>query len=223
MLTRTLYSPPCVRWPALRNAVKSGFEQDPHSQSGHACPRNLFGLTDYAELQTIETMLCLKRQQQLEKRPTKGKFDSAHLRAIHKYLFQDVFPWAGDFRVVNISKGNSPFGPAMHLAAALEDAFAKLHREDLLTGLTPPVFAQRAAFYLGEINAIHPFREGNGRTQREFIRQLALHTGHPLSWADFTQQRMVDASILSHLKGDSSALAAILEEALYSTRSRGAA
>ena len=198
--------------------MKSGFEQDPHSQSGNACPRNFFGLTDYGELQTIETMLCLKRQQQLEKRPTRGKFDTVHLRAIHKYLFQDVFPWAGDFRTVNISKGNSSFGPALYLAGALEDTLGKLQRENLLTDLAPREFAQRAAFYLGEINAIHPFREGNGRTQREFIRQLALHAGHPLSWSGFTQQRMVDASILSHLKGDCTALAAILEEALYTTR-----
>ena len=211
-------SPPYNPWPALLSAVKSSFEKDPHSQSGHPCPRNLFGLTDYPDLQTIETTYCLKRQQELDQRPTRGKFDSAHLRAIHKYLFQDVFPWAGEFRVVNISKGNSTFGPAMHLAAALEDALSKLARENFLEGLTPRLFAQRAAFYLGEINAIHPYREGDGRTQREFLRQLALGAGHPLSWAGITQQRMVDASILSHLKGDSTALAAILEQALDSTR-----
>ena len=200
--------------------MSSGFANDPHSERGFACPRNLFGITDHKELEAYEGPLVSIRGGDLIDKPTKGKFDSAHLRAIHKYLFQDVFPWAGEFRVVNISKGNSPFGPAMHLAAALEDTLAKLQRENLLSGLTPLLFAQRAAFYLGEINAIHPFREGNGRTQREFIRQLALHAGHPLSWSGFTQQRMVDASILSHVKGDSSALAAILEEALYTTRDR---
>jgi cell filamentation protein, protein adenylyltransferase len=145
-----------------------------------------------------------------------------HLRAIHRYLFQDVFPWAGELRVVNIAKGNAMFGPALHVAAALDDAMAKLNRESFLAGLASPAFAQRSAFYLGEINAIHPFREGNGRTQREFIRQLALHAGHPLSWAvggtGFTQQRMIDASILSHTRGDNTQLAAIIEAALLSTR-----
>ena len=195
-----------------------GFEQDSHSQDGNACPRNSVGITDYAELQPLETIFTIKRTEQLAKRGISGKFDAQHLRGSHRYLFQDVFPWAGEFRVVNISKGNSMFGPALHISSALTDALEKLSRENLLRNLTAQTFATRAAFYLGEINAIHPFREGNGRTQREFIRQLALETGHPLSWAGFTQQQMVDASILSHTKGDDSELAAILEAALLSTR-----
>ena len=127
-------------------------------------------------------------------------------------------PWAGELRVVNISKGNSTFGPALHIAAALADALAKLKSESLLTDLPPKTFAARAAFYLGEINAIHPFRDGNGRAQREFIRQLALKAGHPLSWAGFTQPEMTEASIRSHTLGDNAQLAAIMERALFSTR-----
>jgi cell filamentation protein len=198
--------------------VESSFASDPHSERGHPCPRNFFGYTDYAALQTVETVFVLKRARQLEVHGMPGRFDSAHLQFIHRYLFQDVFPWAGEFRVVNISKGNSTFGPAIHIEAALADALAKLKGEGLLVGRTAHEFAARAAFYLGEINAIHPFREGNGRTQREFIRQLALHAEHPLSWAGFTQEQMTDASILSHTKGDSTQLAAMLEAALDSTR-----
>jgi cell filamentation protein len=176
-------------------------------------------------LQAVETPYSVKRAGELRDLGITGKFDSAHLRAIHLHLFQDAFPWAGEFRVVNISKGNSMFGPALHIASALEDALAKLAREGLLAELAAPAFAARAAFYLGEINAIHPFREGNGRAQREFIRQLALHAGHPLSWSvvgtGFTQQQMIDASIASHTRGDNSQLADIIEAALYSTRERG--
>ena len=201
--------------------MSSGFRDDPHSEQGNPCPRNLFSITDYKELQPIETAFALKRARQLESWGITGKFDPAHLRAIHRHLFQDVFPWAGELRVVNISKGNSMFGPALHIASALEDALAKLQREDLLINLSAPAFAMRAAFYLGEINAIHPFREGNGRAQREFIRQLALHAAHPLSWEGFTQQQMTDASIASHTRGDNAQLAAIIEAALLSTRGRG--
>lgn len=114
---------------------------------------------------------------------------------------------------------------AAHIGSALDEALAKLKAERFLTRLSPRSFAARAAFYLGEINAIHPFREGNGRAQREFIRQLGLNAGHPLSWSTegtgFTQQQMIDASILSHLGGDNSALAAIINAALFSTRSAG--
>ncbi len=202
--------------------ASSTFFNDPHSELGNSCPRNILGITDYDKLQPIETIFALKRARELESQGIIGKFDPPHLQAIHKYLFQDIFPWAGELRVVNISKGNSTFGPALHIAAALTDTFAKLNSESLLTNLPPKAFAARAAFYLGEINAIHPFREGNGRAQREFIRQLALHAGHPLSWSvqgtGFTQAEMVEASILSHTRGDNAPLAAIMERALYSTR-----
>ncbi len=198
--------------------MSSGFTNDPHSEQDFACPRNRFGITDYVDLQRYEAPLVVKRGGELEDRGVSGKFDVAHLQSIHRYLFQDVFPWAGEFRVVNLMKGNSPFGPAMHLHGALEETLAKLKQEHLLNDLAPHSFAGRAAFYLGEINAIHPFREGNGRTQREFIRQLALQAGHPLSWAGFTQKEMVEASILSHLQGDNSGLCAIIQSALHSSR-----
>jgi cell filamentation protein len=200
--------------------VPSEFANDPHSEPGNTCPRNSLGITDYSQLEPIESVLVFKRAAQIEKAGITGNFDPTHLRAIHRYLFQDVFPWAGEFRVVNISKGNSTFGPAQHVAASLTDTLAKLNSESLLTSLSPQAFIARTAFYLGEINAIHPFREGNGRTQREFIRQLALNAAHPLSWAGFTQDEMTNASIQSHTIGDNSQLAAIIERALYSTRNQ---
>lgn len=204
--------------------MSSGFVNDPHSEQGNACPRNRFNITNYAELQPIEAGFVAKRAYELEVRGMKGKFDIAHLQAIHRYLFQDVFPWAGEFRLVNISKGNANFGPALHIAGALKELFERLAKEKLLAGLAVAAFVERSAFYLGEINAIHPFREGNGRTQREFLRQLALHAGHPLSWSvtgtGFTQQQMIDASIASHTRGDNTGLAAIIDAALFSTRGR---
>jgi cell filamentation protein len=198
--------------------------QDPQSMPGNLCPLNLQGLPDYSLLQPIETAAAYQRGRELEIVGLTGKFDAAHLCSLHRYLFQDIFPWAGELRVVNMSKGSSQFGPALHIAGALVDALEKLRREDFLVKLTPEMFAQRAAFYLGEINAIHPFREGNGRAQREFIRQLGVHAGHRLSWAvegtGFTQQGMIEASVLSHTQGDNSGLATIIEAALFSTRER---
>lgn len=200
-------------------AVDNGFANDPHSERGHFCPKNVFGYTDYRQLQAVESVFTTKRTLQLEDRDiVTGKFDSAHLQSIHRYIFQDVFPWTGQFRVVNISKGNSTFGPALYIAAALADTLDKLKRENLLVGLSPSDFALRAAFYLGEINAIHPFREGNGRAQREFIRQLGTHALHPLSWDGFSQQAMTEASIANHTTGSTAQLATIVEAALFSSR-----
>jgi len=202
--------------------LETGFANDPHSERGFPCPKNKFGYTDYGQVQLVEAVFVQKRLVELEEQDVTGFFDIAHLCEIHRYLFRDVFPWAGEFRVVNISKGNANFGPAMHIAGALKELFDKLAKDKLLVGLAVPAFVERAAFYLGEINAIHPFREGNGRTQRDFIRQLGLHAGHPLSWSlvgtGFTQQQMIDASIASHTRGDNTGLATIVEAALFSTR-----
>src|ERR1700744_5356339 len=115
--------------------MASGFEHDPHSERGYNCPHNFFGYTSYTELYPIETALGLKRAGELEDRGVTGKFDTTHLQAIHRYLFQDIFPWAGVFRVVNIAKpGSSTFALAMHIETSLEEAFGKLQREHLLRG-----------------------------------------------------------------------------------------
>lgn len=192
----------------------SSFYNDPHSERGYPCPKNVFGYTDYRQVQQIELVFTQKRALQLEDKGVTGSFDSAHLKQIHHFLFRDIFPWAGQFRVVDLSKGNSTFGLAIHIEGALGEVLTKLKGEGFLRGLGEPAFCDRAAFYLGEINAIHPFREGNGRTQREFIRQLALSAGHTIDWYGFNQQQMTDASIASHLRGDYSGLSRILRAAL---------
>jgi len=193
----------------------SGFEKDPHSEQGTACPRNFFGTTDYETLSRTERIFSLQRLHELERAGVTGSFDLAHLRGIHRYLFQDVFQWAGEVRQVGMAKvGGFPFAPPMHIASALTEALTKLKAENFLRGLDAATFSERAAYYLGEINAIHPFREGNGRTQREFVRQLAQQAGHTISWAGISQAENVTASILSHTSGDNSGLARMIRTAM---------
>ncbi len=102
------------------------------------------------------------------------------------------------------------------LTPALEDLFGKLRNERYLEieGLDVAQFAKRAAYYIGELNAIHPFRDGNGRTQREFIRQLAVRNGFKLNWARVSQDQMYDASHRSFLSGDNSGFEKVLNSAL---------
>jgi cell filamentation protein len=133
-----------------------------------------------------------------------------HLTSIHRFIFQDVFSWAGELRSVNISKDGQLFGLAQFLASALDAVFKKLSTENHLAGLDREAFAGRAGYYLGELNAIHPFREGNGRTQREFFRQLALYRGYRILWSRTTRQQMTEASIRSFKYGDSKGLIDLL-------------
>ncbi len=196
--------------------MASGFDNDPHSQDGHACPRNFFGVTDYRELKDHEEADVTARLLQLQFQKALGRFDTGHLRKIHWHLFQDVFPWAGELRVVGLAKvGGAPFANPQFLSMALGALFEELKTEKLLAGLSREAFARRAAYYWGELNAIHPFREGNGRTQREFLRQLASQTGHKLLWTELQQEENTVASILAHTRKDYSGLEKLLLASLH--------
>jgi cell filamentation protein len=177
--------------------------------------KNKLNAVDPAGLMELAADFATMRLSQLLVKPVPGKFDIAHLRAIHKYIFQDVFPWAGDFREVTTSRTNSfGFPPPQFLVPSLETIFAALKVENHLKGLTADAFALRAGHCLGEINAVHPFREGNGRTQREFIRTLARQAGHRLTWAGLTPEENNEASRVSYATGDSAGLAALIRKRL---------
>lgn len=179
-----------------------------------AVPVNKFNITDLAKLQRVETPLALRRLLELQRDPIRGRFDTRHLQRVHRYIFQDVYPWAGELRTVNISKPDAMFPPPQYLRESLDTLFAELAHESLLKNMAAAAWAHRAAYFLGEINAIHPFREGNGRTQREFVRELAFAGGHRLAWKGHTQEEMIEASKLSHLRRDYSVLERILRDSL---------
>lgn len=101
-------------------------------------------------------------------------------KAIHKHIFQDVFHWAGKPRTVSLTKGGTFFGPPDHVDTEMQKRFELIARESKLKGMRRAEFAKRAAEHIGEINAIHPFREGNGRAQRQFLKLLAQQAGHKL-------------------------------------------
>ena len=187
---------------------------DPYTYPGTDVLRNIpdiHGAQLMAEFEALSTASKIVR---LHFSSLPGRFDVAHLRSIHKFIFQDVFSWAGHFRTVNISKGGNFFGAAEFIEAALNDVLRRLPGENYLQNLDPQRVACRAGFYLGEINAVHPFREGNGRTQREFIRELAVTAGYQIEWGRITRDQMIYASRVSFKTGDSSELAALLSTCL---------
>ncbi len=147
--------------------------------------KNLFGISSEEELEETEAEHAATRSYDLSLRPLSGAFDLAHLQALHHYLFQDVYAWAGKIRDVD------------------------------LAGLDPDRFSKRAAHYLGELNALHPFREGTGRVVREFIGQLASSSGYEIAWENTSREEMLEASIAS-FRGDESRLASIIRTNLES-------
>lgn len=184
---------------------------DPYTYPGTDVLRNLPDIRDPQGLAAFEANATTARLAELDAAPVKGHFDNAHLKAIHKYIFQDVYSWAGEFRSVNVSKGGHLFGVAGFVESALRQTLLGLPQERYLIGAEPQAFAKRAAFYLGEINAIHPFRDGNGRAQREFIRESGLQAGFLIDWGKVTRRQMIAASRDCFATGDSSGLAALIQ------------
>lgn len=172
--------------------------------------KNRLGITSEEELEKAEADFAGSRSYQLSKNPLPGKFDFDHLKSIHHYLFKDLYEWAGEPRDIDIAKGDNFFAHHSRIEVAAADISAKLAEEKYLSGLSKSDFADRAAFYLGELNALHPFREGNGRAQREFISHLAYRNGYYIEWKNMNQADMIAASIESFKKGDCSKFAAYI-------------
>ena len=191
---------------------EANIEDDPYLYADSSVLRNLADIYDERGLSKFESDHFFARLLDLHENPITGSFDSDHLRRIHHFLFQDVYAWAGEFRTVPIAKGDSFFARPEHIGSELQKLFHRLANERCLRGSDSKEFCQRAAYYLGEINALHPFREGNGRAQREFIRELALEAGYEVAWDLVTQDEMFKASVASFHQGSSAPFAMILNK-----------
>jgi cell filamentation protein len=138
---------------------------DPYLDPQTGVLRNKLGITDPEALAAVEADLTFARGIWLNDHPPPGSFDLDHLRLIHRLLFGDIYDWAGELRTVLISR-TEPFCLPQYLEASAEKAFAEMHDEALLRDLPRSEFVDRLAYHLGEVNALHPFREGNGRCAR---------------------------------------------------------
>jgi len=168
---------------------------------GTAVLKNKAGITNQDLLDEYEADFTAIRILELAHTPVEGSFDLAHLCQIHAYLFQDVYDWAGKIRSVDIIRGDSHFCNVQQIQYYSNTVFSELAAEDYLIDLEPKLFACRLAHYLSEINAIHPFREGNGRVQRLFISQLSKQAGYTLDYSTLNQTEvypLMQASFLGN-------------------------
>ncbi|PGZ17599.1 cell filamentation protein Fic [Bacillus cereus] len=183
----------------LSQDVKNANEQSKYCYPGTDILKNKMDYKDQDLLKSVETIMTGVRIMELQKKPITGNFDLKHLQKVHKYMFQDVYPFAGKLREENIAKGSFQFAHASFLKDQAVELFKQLKDENTLKGLKIDEFSNRAAHYMAEINVLHPFREGNGRTQREFIRCLALSNGYSLEWEREKKEAVFNASVKSVL------------------------
>lgn len=185
-------------------------EIDPYTINDSECLVNLLGLTDTQSLNDAEAKLSSLNMADLEANPIPPDYTVEHLQRIHHRLFSDVYPFAGKFRKSEIAKGGHLFLPHSLVHENLATCLDQLHDEDLLRGLDHIQFATRAGHYLNIINGIHPFREGNGRSQRILINQLASAQGYAFHWDSISPQGMGMACREGRTTKDSTSLSRLL-------------
>ncbi len=174
--------------------------EDPYSDPVTGVLYNKLGLGTAAGLEAAEREITHAALILVDESPVSPSYDLPHLQEIHKQIFGDIYEWAGQIRTVAIAKG-AMFCLPQYIDSSAAVIFGELHDEDCLRGLRRDAFVGRLAHYLGEVNALHPFREGNGRAQRAFFGQLARDAGFTRAWQHLDPARNVEASA-AIMRGD---------------------
>jgi len=166
------------------------------------------GLLSQDDLDEFELAMFLTRAD--EAYPA-GMLDRVHYLALHHHLFQDVYDWAGTIRRIRIGKGGNWFCYPEYIDREMTRVFAALKDAGHFLGANPKDFADKAAHFMAELNAIHPFREGNGRTQLTFLSMLAENAGLAFHDDLLDQDRVIGAMIDS-FAGNERPLASLIAE-----------
>jgi len=154
--------------------------------------KNKLNIRDEATLNNAEREISGLRALQFVNNPFPEELDFSYIKKLHKFLFSDVYEWAGETRLVDIRKGNI-FCQHELIEINADALMSELKSEHYLLESGDDISA-RLAYYLGDLNSIHPFREGNGRVQRLFIAELARRAGYALDFSNITAKEMIIAS-----------------------------
>lgn len=156
--------------------------------------KNKLGLTNQADLTEFETASVTQRS---EEPLPEGRLSKSHYFATHHHLFQDVYVWAGKVRTVRTGKDGNWFCYPENVPGELDRVFRWLKDHNFLRALGPEEFAARGAYFLSELNAIHAFREGNGRAQNAFFALVAAQAGHPIDFDKLDPALFLEAMVHS--------------------------
>jgi cell filamentation protein len=178
-------------------------DDDVYCYPGTTVLKNRRNLRTQAALTRFETAMTAQRF--LEPLPA-GQLNVQHYRAVHRHLFQDVYAWAGRPRTVRIAKDGNAFCYPENIQRESTRSFAGLGSDNFLAGLSNEDFARKAATFLATLNAIHMFRDGNGRAQLAFMAILADAAGHPLHF-DRLEPEMFLRAMIRSFHGDEGVLA----------------
>lgn len=188
---------------------------DPYVYPGTQILRNRLAIREPEQLERVERRLVTQRARE---GVPEGDFDLGHLRAIHRHLFQDIYDWAGEIRTVEIAKGGHQFQARKFIETGMADIHRRVAASGYLRNLSRQAFVEQAGRIIGDVNYVHPFREGNGRTQLLYLKQLASRAGHRLDLTRLDRQAWMEASRHAH-QADYTAMSRCIEIGLRQERS----
>ncbi|WP_297125126.1 Fic family protein [uncultured Eubacterium sp.] len=164
---------------------------------GTSCLINKFGIKDEVILKELETTITLNKITEYSLNPLFYSFDVQHYKSIHRYLFGDIYDWAGEYRTVDMSKKGTNFAKAESVEKLMSNCFKRLNDKNLFQGLKFDDFVDEFVDFYCVTNMIHPFREGNGRTQRLFLTQLINKNGYDIDFSEIDTDELMIATIQS--------------------------
>ncbi len=161
---------------------------------GTTCLVNKLGIQDELALTKTEAAVVFGKASLLDQQPIPGDFDFEHYKHIHRFLFCDLYDWAGQMRTINLSKKGTAFVPTAEIEPCADACFKRL-AEFSGEGLSHHELAEEVADFYHTVNMLHPFREGNGRTQRVFFTQWIRSLGYDLDWSSVDPDAFMIATI----------------------------
>lgn len=194
-----------------------GYSLDPIADNcypGTTILVNKFGIQDESKLDELESTITSIRNAEWLNEPLQNSFDFDHYKAIHKYLFSDLYDWAGDIRKVNISKKGTQFCDAEKLENQADRIFKRLRECNCFRNLPHDAFVCEIVDFYCVTNFLHPFREGNGRTQRVFLTQLIRNAGYDIHFGEIDTELLMIATIQS-AQGITDLLERIFYESIF--------
>ena len=156
---------------------------------------NKFDIRNEKQLAFVESRIVIGKTEELHKNPFSGNFDFTHYKAIHRFLFEDIYDWAGEVRTIDMSKKGTNFTKASQIEEMAGRIFGRLNRMNNYVGLDHKSFVDEITDFYCSTNMLHPFREGNGRTQRAFLQQLVQNAGYEISFATMDPDELMIATI----------------------------
>ena len=176
--------------------------------------RNRLDIRDEKLLDEAEALMTYINGAKLEENPLAGEFDFSHYKAIHRFLFSELYDWAGEIRSVDISKKGTVFCPAAEIGDRAEQIFKRLKAHNLFINLQKDDFVDEITDFYCETNRLHPFREGNGRTQRAFLTQLIRNAGYSINFSELDMDLLMVATIQA-AQGVTDLLKQFFDEAVH--------